>query len=126
MRVLYAVENDHKAVLRFTLLKQEVHIGILLSGGDRDYTLMCVRICGAVEFFTRQEPDLYSTRAAGVDNALHFLVMSLAGNADVIEAPRTRFQRFADGMNAKDDDHRLSVYDNRHANPPATLAAGSG
>src|SRR6516164_7352368 len=40
--------------------------------------------------------------------------MALARNSHVIEAPGTRFERFADWMNPKDNDHLLPVYDTIH------------
>ena len=115
VRVFHAVEHDQEAVLAVALLQQRVHVGILLAAGDGDDALVGVGVGGAVKLLARQEADLHAAGAAVVDQALHPLVMALAGDAHVIKAARARLQRLADRMNAVDDDHVSSVYDSERA-----------
>ena len=87
------------------LLQQSVDIGILLAGGNGDNALMGVGVGQSIKLLARQEANLHAAGAAIVDQALHPLVVALARDADILEAARARLQRFADRMNAVDDDH---------------------
>ena len=111
MRVFNTVEHNEKTMFGFSTVQKHIDISVLLPGGDRYDALVRIRVGGSVQFFSLQEPDLNTACPASVDDALHSLVVPLARDPDVVEAPGTGLQRFTDRMDAEDDDHRLTVYD---------------
>ena len=121
--VLDAIEHYDEAVRSLVMFEQHINIGVLLSAGDRNYSLVSVSLGGAVKLLSRKEAELNSAGATSFDNSLNPLVMTFARYTHIVEAARARLKGLADRMDSKDDNHRLQVYDTRQGGDLATMGS---
>ncbi len=108
MRILHAVEHDHKRILPTFGADHVIEVAILFGRGDSYDALMRSPARHLVELGAREKFHWHAQTPAVFDHALEADIVSLLRHADPLEGASPGLERFGDRVDAIDIVHKNS------------------